>query len=391
MAIEDVLDVLNMADELRRQMTAHDFSVLMVLAWHKNEQTGQCNPGYATLARETCLSRDTVAKAVKHLKLLDVVEIHQGNANTSNAYVLTFSRYRGVRSQPTHAQLSAGMGSQPMGGEPLELNIQSQIQSQSQDLERVPRVSSRQKTEEQQQEQKQQQKQRHGGDTPVPPMVDYSIRSACEELARVWKEVSQTPCYPKNFAELLGQYELQHIAAAIRWTFTISKYWEIKNTGHFCKPKVFLQILAQYETYMQRVRESDKKKKVQDVESFSQAKSLAQSSPKYGNDTAAELFRQRDTVKSEPVPVQRLVPFAEGERYHPDVQDIAHYYEESFQHKIDPSLVDEWLSCWNRQEIERAIRLGVLDRQKCSITDPEAFDRYLVETVETAAREGWDR
>jgi len=81
----------------------------------------------------------------------------------------------------------------------------------------------------------------------------------------VWKEVIKVPCYPRNFIPLLEAYSVDHIAAVIRWTFTKSNFWNIKNSGHFCKQvdgtfPVFDEISAQYERYMEAVREGETEK-----------------------------------------------------------------------------------------------------------------------------------
>ncbi len=44
--------------------------VLIQLLRHRNRRTGQCNPSYATLARETGLHRDTVIRHIKRLEVL---------------------------------------------------------------------------------------------------------------------------------------------------------------------------------------------------------------------------------------------------------------------------------------------------------------------------------
>jgi hypothetical protein len=121
----------------------------------------------------------------------------------------------------------------------------------------------RDRTEDKEQEQKQ--KQRLGGISPDPLMEKDSTDPDCMELERVWKEVTEAPCYRRNFAPLLEHYPVQHISAVIRWVFTVSSYWKVKNTGCFCKQTtngsfpVFDQISVQYERYMQAAREGAEK------------------------------------------------------------------------------------------------------------------------------------
>ena len=72
--------------------------------------------------------------------------------------------------------------------------------------------------------------------------------------------MTTAPCYPRNFIPLLEEHTVQHIAAVIRWAFTITDHWVIKNSGHFCKMTVFRTMSAQYEKYMKKAQEGAEKK-----------------------------------------------------------------------------------------------------------------------------------
>jgi Helix-turn-helix domain len=50
------------------ELTANDRLVWLLLAFHKNHNSGQCNPSYETLAMETGLGRTTVAESIRRLK-----------------------------------------------------------------------------------------------------------------------------------------------------------------------------------------------------------------------------------------------------------------------------------------------------------------------------------
>src|SRR5664279_3440152 len=97
MSIKDVIQVLAMP---RTGLLGADFPVLVVLAWHKNEHTGICEPGYKTLAREACVSTDTVGRSVANLKTLGFLDYQAGKGNTSNQYVLHIPTSDGTGSQP---------------------------------------------------------------------------------------------------------------------------------------------------------------------------------------------------------------------------------------------------------------------------------------------------
>jgi DNA-binding transcriptional MocR family regulator len=58
-------------------MTLADHRVWLRLLHHRNRKTGQCNPTYPTLAKETDLCRDSVIVAIKHLEAFGLVSIRQ--------------------------------------------------------------------------------------------------------------------------------------------------------------------------------------------------------------------------------------------------------------------------------------------------------------------------
>lgn len=246
----------------RTDIHGPDFSVLVVLAWHVHEITGQCNPAYETIAREAHISRDTVYRSIVRLKELGVISVLSGTGHTSSWYVLNL----GVGGEPSQDALRAQSAYSDSlvrpGRELPELNTSVSGSGSASGSVSVERVTSRQKTEDKMQKQQ----QMLGGRTPEPPASENQFLPACMELERVWKEVTKAPCYPRNFIPLLGNYTVQHIAAAIRWAFTVSNHWTtIKNTGAFCKQAngsfpVFEEVSRQYERYMQAVREGDAKK-----------------------------------------------------------------------------------------------------------------------------------
>ncbi len=159
---------------------------------------------------------------------------------------------------------SDGRGSERIRGERRELNTSVSVSESVSASVSVERFAPTQKTEDrrQQQEQEQRQNQGLGGITPEPPEKEHPVPSSCLELERVWKGVTKAPCYPRNFIPLLAAYPVDHIAAVISWTFKTSNYWNIKNSGHFCKRvngtfTVFAHLSAQYESFMAKVREGE--------------------------------------------------------------------------------------------------------------------------------------
>jgi biotin operon repressor len=57
--------------------------VLQALMWHRNHRTGQCNPRWATLARELGVCRNTVWRALKELRAKGWVVSHRGQRGCS--------------------------------------------------------------------------------------------------------------------------------------------------------------------------------------------------------------------------------------------------------------------------------------------------------------------
>jgi hypothetical protein len=216
MSLEDVRQVLEMP---RTGLSGADFPVLVLLAWHRNAQSGLCNPGYKVLAQEACVSKDTIARSVQHLKEIGIIDFESGSANTSNRYVLHLPTSGGIP-----YGLSEGMGSERIRGERRELNTSVSVSESVSASVSVERFAPTQKTEDRRQQQQQEQRQNQGlgGITPEPPEKEHPVPSSCLELERVWKGVTKAPCYPRNFIPLLAAYPVDHIAAVISWTFKTS-------------------------------------------------------------------------------------------------------------------------------------------------------------------------
>ena len=77
-----------------RNTTGTQQAVLVAIAYHKNKDTGRCDPGYECLARETRFTVRTVANAIKALKRLGLLDWKSGGWTKSgdpmaNKYILT--------------------------------------------------------------------------------------------------------------------------------------------------------------------------------------------------------------------------------------------------------------------------------------------------------------
>ena len=80
--------------ECVRNTTCTQQAVLVAIAYHKNKDTGKCNPGYRCLAAETRFSQRTIANAIKELKELRLLDWESGGWTKSgepmaNEYILT--------------------------------------------------------------------------------------------------------------------------------------------------------------------------------------------------------------------------------------------------------------------------------------------------------------
>lgn len=76
----------------------HDYAVLIVLMKHARS-TGQCHPGFATIAAQARVSRDTVMRSIKSLEALGLIETQRrrvGTKNLPNLYTLHVERDRVV-------------------------------------------------------------------------------------------------------------------------------------------------------------------------------------------------------------------------------------------------------------------------------------------------------
>jgi hypothetical protein len=75
----------------RRDLTPAERLIGGRIGWHKNLETGQCNPGYGTLAKESGYPIRTVIRAVAGLERKGCITITRGRGgsqNDSNAYTL---------------------------------------------------------------------------------------------------------------------------------------------------------------------------------------------------------------------------------------------------------------------------------------------------------------
>ncbi|EIC06297.1 hypothetical protein OR221_0364 [Microbacterium laevaniformans OR221] len=81
---------------IESDLSLHDYVVLLVLMKH-GRTTGRCNPGFATIARQARVSRDTVMRALRSLETSGLIEIERrrvGTKNLSNEYALHVDRER---------------------------------------------------------------------------------------------------------------------------------------------------------------------------------------------------------------------------------------------------------------------------------------------------------
>lgn len=71
-------------------ISLHDYAVLIVLMKHARS-TGQCHPGFATIAAQARVSRDTVMRALRSLEARGLISIERrrvGTKNLPNRYTL---------------------------------------------------------------------------------------------------------------------------------------------------------------------------------------------------------------------------------------------------------------------------------------------------------------
>lgn len=79
-------------------LSLHDYVVLLVLMKH-GRTTGRCTPGFAVIARQARVSRDTVMRSLRSLEERGLIEIERrrvGTKNLSNEYRLHVDRARVV-------------------------------------------------------------------------------------------------------------------------------------------------------------------------------------------------------------------------------------------------------------------------------------------------------
>ncbi|WP_434811850.1 helix-turn-helix domain-containing protein [Microbacterium sp. bgisy189] len=85
------------------EIALHDYAVLIVLMKHARS-TGQCHPGFATIAAQARISRDSVKRALRSLEERGLIEIERrrvGTKNLPNLYTLHIERAR-VGAHSTH-------------------------------------------------------------------------------------------------------------------------------------------------------------------------------------------------------------------------------------------------------------------------------------------------
>jgi DNA-binding transcriptional regulator YhcF (GntR family) len=82
--------------------TAHQKLVLLMLASHLNDKTGQCNPSINTLAFECVMAPTTVKTALAGLERLGLIRRVSGkHSGKSNIYSLWITKGEGSRHTPT--------------------------------------------------------------------------------------------------------------------------------------------------------------------------------------------------------------------------------------------------------------------------------------------------
>lgn len=97
---------------IESDLSLHDFAVLLVLMKH-GRTTGRCNPGFATIARQARVSRDSVKRSLRSLEDRGLIEIdrrREGVKNLTNVYTLHVERdLVGRCSQHLGAQSTQGV------------------------------------------------------------------------------------------------------------------------------------------------------------------------------------------------------------------------------------------------------------------------------------------
>ena len=75
--------------------TATNRAVLDVLAWHRNDRSGECFPAYKTIAKTACCDRKTVMRAIGSLEGLGLIRVikaegkrGKNGTQASNRYIL---------------------------------------------------------------------------------------------------------------------------------------------------------------------------------------------------------------------------------------------------------------------------------------------------------------
>ena len=82
------------------KLTHNEWSVLVCLAWHRNEKTGRCYPSQDQIIRETRLKKTSVSEATQSLKAKGFISIHKicSEKNVKvrrNSYTLCLASSRG--------------------------------------------------------------------------------------------------------------------------------------------------------------------------------------------------------------------------------------------------------------------------------------------------------
>ncbi|MGA5644118.1 helix-turn-helix domain-containing protein [Microbacterium sp. NPDC088796] len=94
-------------------ISLHDYVVLIVLMKHARS-TGQCHPGFATIAAQARVSRDTVKRSIRSLESRGLISIERrrvGTKNLPNRYTLHVepSRVGANSTHPEHAPTPSGV------------------------------------------------------------------------------------------------------------------------------------------------------------------------------------------------------------------------------------------------------------------------------------------
>lgn len=95
-------------------ISLHDYAVLIVLMKHARS-TGQCHPGFATIAAQARVSRDTVKRSIRSLESRGLISIERrrvGTKNLPNRYTMHVepSRVGAGSTHPEHVPTPSEVG-----------------------------------------------------------------------------------------------------------------------------------------------------------------------------------------------------------------------------------------------------------------------------------------